>query len=75
MSMSDCPKCWDTLCCSGWEYRNWSSERREARAASALGVSLQDLRAVIQAPDTHPKKYDETWSNFLPNVKSADGGA
>jgi DNA-binding transcriptional MerR regulator len=32
-------------------------------AASALGVSLQELRAVIQAPEKHPKLEDEAWGN------------
>ena len=26
MSMSDCPKCWNTPCSCGWEYRNYSIE-------------------------------------------------
>lgn len=26
MSMSDCPKCWDTPCTCGYEYRNASDE-------------------------------------------------
>ena len=25
MSIFDCPKCWDTLCTCGWEYRNWGN--------------------------------------------------
>lgn len=24
MSMSDCPKCWDTPCTCGWEYKDWN---------------------------------------------------
>jgi hypothetical protein len=32
-------------------------------AANALGVSLQELREAIQAPEKHPKLKDETWSN------------
>lgn len=27
MSMSDCPKCWDTPCTCGWEYRDYSVHR------------------------------------------------
>jgi hypothetical protein len=27
MSLSDCPKCWDTPCTCGYEYRDWSTER------------------------------------------------
>jgi hypothetical protein len=27
MSMSDCPKCWDTPCTCGHDYESWSEER------------------------------------------------
>ncbi len=27
MSMSDCEKCWDSICCCGWDYRKWSLSR------------------------------------------------
>ena len=27
MSMYDCPKCWETPCVCGYEYRNWTKER------------------------------------------------
>ena len=27
MSLSDCEKCWETPCCCGWEYRNWSKKQ------------------------------------------------
>ena len=26
MSLSDCPKCWDTPCTCGHEYESWSKE-------------------------------------------------
>ncbi len=26
MSLSDCPKCWDTPCVCGHEYKHWSVE-------------------------------------------------
>lgn len=31
MSMSDCPKCWETPCMCGYDYRGWSIERLEAQ--------------------------------------------
>lgn len=73
MSMSDCSKCWDTLCCCGWEYRTWTKEQREDLAASALGVSLSDLREAIQAPERHPKLDDEKWSNSPPKTARVAG--
>jgi len=27
MSLSDCPKCWDTPCTCGYEYKDWSIEQ------------------------------------------------
>lgn len=27
MSLSDCPKCWDTPCTCGHEYRDWTETR------------------------------------------------
>lgn len=29
MSLSDCPKCWDTPCTCGHEYKSWSVARLE----------------------------------------------
>lgn len=26
MSLSDCPKCWETPCMCGYEYRNYTTE-------------------------------------------------
>lgn len=36
MSLSHCPKCWDTPCECGYEYRNWSPQRRQALADKLL---------------------------------------
>jgi len=27
MGMSDCEHCLDTLCCCGWQYRNWTGDK------------------------------------------------
>ena len=27
MSLSDCPKCWDTPCTCGYEWRNWAPSK------------------------------------------------
>lgn len=27
MSLSDCPKCWDTPCTCGWGWESWTTER------------------------------------------------
>lgn len=54
MALSDCPKCWDTPCRCGWEYREWSKADREDLAARVLGVSMDELRAAINTPEKHP---------------------
>jgi hypothetical protein len=38
MSLSDCPKCWDTLCSCGYEYRNWSIEDLKSQITMLQGV-------------------------------------
>ena len=53
MAMSDCEKCWDTPCTCGWDYRNWSRERRIKQVSIVLGVSEEALR-VIDVPVMHP---------------------
>jgi len=30
MSMSDCPKCWNTPCTCGWAYRDWPKAHLQA---------------------------------------------
>lgn len=48
MALSDCPKCWDTPCECGHEYRSWSVKRLER-----LIQTLQDvLKEVKDAQDT-----------------------
>jgi hypothetical protein len=36
MSLSDCPKCWDTPCQCGWEYKNISSDNFAQHIAKIL---------------------------------------
>lgn len=33
MAMSDCPKCWDTPCTCGWDYKDWTVGGLEAHIA------------------------------------------
>lgn len=46
MSLSDCPKCWDTPCTCGHEYRDWDWDKK-----------IELIRAIIgeePSPQTHP---------------------
>jgi len=63
MSLSSCPKCWDVLCCCGWQYRQWKKEDRLYLAASALGVHIDNLRAAIDVPEKHPLLETPKWDN------------
>lgn len=38
MSLSNCPKCWETPCCCGHEYEHWSTKRLEENIALLQGV-------------------------------------
>lgn len=38
MSLSDCPKCWDTPCICGHEYTGWTIERLKKLIAVLQGV-------------------------------------
>lgn len=63
MTITDCPKCWDTPCTCGWEYRKYSKEKRLALAAEILGIFQEDLKKIIWniIPIEHPKnKLDKT---------------
>lgn len=43
MSLSDCPKCWDTPCTCGHEYQDWSESRLE-EFIKTLSVVLDKKR-------------------------------
>jgi len=45
MSLSDCPKCWNTPCTCGYEYEDWSIER--------LQELIDILQQVIKEKDKH----------------------
>lgn len=64
MSLSDCPKCWDTPCSCGWEYRKWTYKARIALASVVLGCDEDQLETAVEhfVPNEHPlkkSKYDE----------------
>jgi hypothetical protein len=55
MALTDCDQCWETPCCCGYAYRDWSVDRRIALAAVILGVDEALVRG-IPLPDEHPMK-------------------
>ena len=38
MALSDCPKCWDTPCTCGHEYKKWSIDKLRAHIAMLTKV-------------------------------------
>lgn len=60
MSMSDCPKCWETPCACGYEYRHKSRAQRIELAAAILGAPKEQLEALMgeAIPAQHPR-HDE----------------
>lgn len=55
MALSDCPKCWDTPCLCGYEYRLWSKKGRIDLAVVVLGINPSDI-PFDKVPDVHPKR-------------------
>jgi hypothetical protein len=49
MSMSDCPKCWETPCCCGYEYKQWSKGRIN-NMISMLKKVLEDKTNTTHSP-------------------------
>lgn len=44
MSLSDCPRCWDTPCECGWEYRGWSLENlRKQRDMLSKVIAYKEM--------------------------------
>ena len=64
MALSDCPRCWETPCVCGYEYKDWSIVGRLRLAASILGVDKDELAMAITIPEEHPlkKKYENKLS-------------
>ena len=67
MSLSDCEKCWDSLCTCGWEYRYWTPEKLDELIATLMQVRERRLRGV---PDPR-EEYDHP----RPAMKPVDWGA
>ena len=75
MSLSDCPKCWDTPCDCGWEYRHYSISGLN----SAIGM-LERVRKFkednpnavfsgICKPDTEDDITFMKWMNYYHRSK------
>ena len=61
MAMSDCPKCWDTPCTCGYEYRNFHKEGRLRQASVVLGIDVKVLTKAVGnlVPEDHPRKTEK----------------
>ena len=46
MGLAGCPKCWDALCCCGFEYRSWSIEE--------LRGQIRILEKIIKFKEENP---------------------
>ena len=58
MALSDCPRCWNTPCTCGYEYKDWSQAGRINLAAAILGVDGYKLSRAIKIPEEHPLKKE-----------------
>lgn len=59
--MFNCPKCWNSPCSCGWEYRDDTKKTRIEMAAAILGVPEKTLADRIGdlVPESHPMKKEE----------------
>jgi hypothetical protein len=55
MGLSDCRECWNTPCCCGWGYRNWSLKRLEEQ------INL--LSKVLAYKQTHLDANFSKWAS------------
>ena len=44
MSMSDCPRCWETPCICGYEYKNYSSNKKLKLIYAVLNIKDEESR-------------------------------
>jgi hypothetical protein len=61
MSLSDCPKCWDSNCLCGYKYKDMGQHGRIMFSASILGVEPHQIAEALSGviPLYHPKKEEE----------------
>ena len=57
MPLSACEKCWDTICCCGWKYRNWTPEAIERLRTTLLRVKMIN--------EMHPDRTDEEFDKMM----------
>jgi len=48
MSLSDCPKCWNTPCTCGYEYRDYSRDRKIELASVILEMDMDKLKKLLE---------------------------
>lgn len=61
MGLGDCEQCWQGLCECGYQYRDWTKERRIAMAINVLGIQGKEAAVLVDhleddTSDTHPHK-------------------
>lgn len=68
MAIGDCERCWDAVCCCGWDYRDWSIKHLEDQ--KRLFDAILEFRK--QHPDAQfsgfyktPTADDEAYMIFI----------
>lgn len=55
MAMSDCIDCWETPCCCGSDYKNWTLKRLDEQILMLQRVRANKERELLEAVVTTPK--------------------
>jgi hypothetical protein len=69
MALSDCPKCWDTPCTCGYEFRNSSPEYKETMTKSINGFTIEDVFKWLADKDYLTDEYKEMYEEFKQDKK------
>lgn len=71
MSMSSCPKCWDTPCECGYEYRGWSAKPLAAHIATLQWVQV--CQAAEDAGRPVPDDKTGSWARWKAEEQAEQG--
>lgn len=64
MVLSDCVYCWETPCCCGAVYKDWTVERKVKLASSITGLDKNMLKRAMKF-DKAMKEDNYEWNDVV----------